>query len=176
MAKKYIITLLFVTFLCQYSISFANQTPKYVGARKCKSCHSDQFRIWSESRHAIAFKMLGSEKAKQIAKSSKMIGDVHEAAACLKCHVTGYGEPDNNFTASYNKTEGITCEACHGPGSLYLKAMAKDKRKYGSDPETTVGGWIKLGLIKPVKATCLSCHGHFGKEFDFTKMVKKIAH
>lgn len=79
------------------STGFA-QTPKYIGATKCKMCHNspskgDQYKIWSKSAHAKAMSSPG----------------VAGKAACEKCHA-----PVAQF-----KKEGVTCEACHGPGSVY---------------------------------------------------------
>jgi hypothetical protein len=36
---------------------------------------------------------------------------------CLLCHVTGAQDPDALFASSFDKTEGVGCESCHGPGS-----------------------------------------------------------
>lgn len=67
----------------------------FIGAKKCKMCHKEQFAKWEGSSHAKAHKVLPEESAKD--------------KACLKCHSVG-------------KDDGVGCEACHGAGSEY-KAM-----------------------------------------------------
>ncbi|MBI5540396.1 MAG: hypothetical protein HY951_10090 [Bacteroidia bacterium] len=69
-----------------------------IGAAKCKMCHmgaakGDQYKKWSESKHAKANTATG----------------VAGKAECEKCHA-----PVAEF-----KAEGVTCEACHGAGSAY---------------------------------------------------------
>jgi len=69
--------------------------------------------------------------------------------------------------------EGVSCEACHGPGSQYksLKVM-KD----------IAAGTVKgadVGLATPDKTLCVKCHNTKSptfKEFKFEEAAKKIAH
>ena len=123
----------------------------YVGAKKCKMCHKsvkkgEVYGKWEKGPHAKAFESL---KGKGEEKN----------AECLKCHVTD---------ASVDPTEGVGCEACHGPGSVYKKmSIMKDKKKA-----------MESGLIEPTEAVCKKCHvgnDHTGK-FNFQEAVKKIDH
>jgi hypothetical protein len=163
------------------SACLAGETPQYVGVKKCQACHSDQFTIWVKGPHAKAWGLLDpsdlnhQKDQKKAAKALKVTGDYQKAAACLQCHVTGYGKPGDHFAKSYDRTEGVTCEACHGPGSLYLKAMARDEEKYATDPKTTAAEWAKLGLVKPNQALCKTCH-KYDEKFSFAEKFKKIAH
>jgi hypothetical protein len=66
-------------------------------------------------------------------------------------------------------TEGVSCESCHGPGSLY-KSMTVMKSREKS---------IEKGLILPTKEVCIKCHNEdnpFYKPFDFDAAVAKITH
>jgi len=90
---------------------------KYIGTFKCKMCHNSAkkgkiYDTWAATKHATAYKTLASEESKKIAKE-KGIEDAQKDEKCLKCHVTGYGEATGD---KYSMDEGVTCEACHGPG------------------------------------------------------------
>jgi hypothetical protein len=144
-----------------------------VGAPKCKSCHKvktgDQWQIWTESAHARAFETLASEKARGI--SAKMgLGDPQTEDACLKCHATraslGAGVVVSE-KANYTDSEGVGCEACHGPGSDY-KA-----RKVMLDPEAARAA----GLV--MNTGCRKCHNKESptfRKFDFEAQWLAIAH
>ena len=103
-------------------------TPKpeeagYVGAQACKICHNpakgDQFKKWETSAHAQAFKTLATDAAKAIATKKGLKTAPDASPECLKCHVAGYGVKAELLGPKYDKTEGVTCEVCHGPASLY---------------------------------------------------------
>jgi hypothetical protein len=79
----------------------------YVGPKKCKICHKDQYDSWLLTGHARAWDLLKPEEQKK--------------EECIGCHSTG-------TTAKGEFLEGVQCEACHGPGSEYRKTkIMKDK-------------------------------------------------
>jgi tetratricopeptide (TPR) repeat protein len=63
---------------------------------------------------------------------------------CLSCH----GQPSGG---SGEKTGGVHCEACHGPGSNHLAAIAKGSAK---------SGILNPGKLPPNESieTCARCH------------------
>jgi mono/diheme cytochrome c family protein len=107
---------------------------KYIGAAKCKNCHSaektgDQYGHWEKMLHAKAFETLAGDKAKELAKA-KGIDDPQKADACLKCHVTAFGEPADNLAKGFKPEMGVQCESCHGPAETHMKArMAAAARR-----------------------------------------------
>ena len=149
-------------------------TPEYVGAKTCAGfCHKtskqgEQFRIWEESAHAKAYATLATDKAKEIAKA-KGIADPQKSDACLKCHVTAHGVSEDLLTAKFSHEEGVGCESCHGPGSLYKKrSVMKDREKA-----------MALGMVIPDAETCKQCHNEESptyKPFDYEERWKQIAH
>ncbi len=165
-----IFTILGVLFL--FSASFAAH--KYVGEKKCKMCHKlekygNQQEVWENSLHSKAFETLGTAKAKEAAKKLG-IDDPQKSEKCLRCHVAGYDAPAEEKAATYSMEEGVSCEACHGPGSDYKKMkVMKDK-----------DAAIAAGLIMPKEKTCKKCHtpegNEFYKEFNYEKFWAKIAH
>ena len=51
-------------------------------------------------------------------------GNEEYRKSCMKCHTTGYDEA----TGKYSE-EGVTCEACHGPGEVFSYFMDIGKRR-----------------------------------------------
>lgn len=156
----------------------------YVGAKKCKTCHNKkketmQFDIWKSSAHAGAYITLAGEKAKEYALKAGIEGDPQKAAACLECHVTGYGLADSLFAASYLAEDGVQCEACHGPGSKYKSAKIMSKKKYADKREEQHKLALDAGLVIPDEKTCLKCHNDRSpafKGFEFKAYYEKIKH
>jgi len=115
--------------------SSPSKDAKYVGAKKCRSCHSKDHKGWRKTKHAKTFEQLeGPEK---------------NDPDCLKCHTTGYGEPGGFVSEEGTPNlKGTGCESCHGPGSEHTKE-AKNA------PET--GKW-DTKISKVPQNTCVKCH------------------
>jgi hypothetical protein len=179
--KRFVSVVAF-TALCVAGLAFANaETTKhvaqYLGAGKCKTCHNSakkgaQHKVWMSSAHAKAYRDLASPKALEIA-AKKEVKDPQKAPECLQCHVTGYGEPKENFAASFSETLGVQCESCHGAGSRYYKKETMlELRSKKAPPE-------KYGLVMPTKEVCANCHNEkspSGKFVDWPADSAKIAH
>lgn len=150
---------------------------QFIGATKCKTCHKkpeagEQFVLWEKGPHAKAYATLASEKAMEIAKA-KGIENPQEADECLSCHVTGHGAAAELLGTKYDKTEGVTCEGCHGAGGDYYKKKTMVAIITGEIDAASVG------LVKPDEKVCLTCHNEKSptyKEFKFAERVKAIAH
>ncbi|MEA2063810.1 MAG: cytochrome c family protein [Gemmatimonadota bacterium] len=144
---------------------------QFTGASKCKICHmskkkGSQFKVWQDSDHAKAYHTLLSQKAIEMAKGDKK---PHEDPACLKCHVTGWDAPEEMLGKKYDKTEGITCETCHGPGKDFspIKVM-RDREKA-----------VAAGLNFPKEADCKKCHNEESPNyihFSWDEKWPKVAH
>jgi hypothetical protein len=148
------------------------QTFKYIGANKCKMCHmkpakGEQHKKWLEGPHANAMKSLSTDAAKAIA-AKKGIADPASDAACIKCHST-VGHIDAGLKAGITLAEGVSCESCHGPGSMYKGASVMKNRELS----------MQKGLILPTEEVCKSCHNEESptyKPFDYATFSAKIAH
>jgi len=77
------------------NVLFQQQTPV------CQSCHPKEYADWQAAPHAKA--TLNPAFKDQLAKAGNQ-------AACLTCHTTGFDPGSGKFLS-----EGVTCEACHGP-------------------------------------------------------------
>jgi len=158
----------------------AGTEPQYVGARKCKTCHKkeligDQYGAWEKAKHAQAFETLKGEKALEVAKAKGLTAAPHEAGECLKCHTTAYGEDASKFAKKpLAAKDGVQCESCHGPGSLYKK-----KKTMADHDKSVAAGMWDPGKDEKI---CLGCHNDESptwdpaKGFDFEKRKEEIAH
>lgn len=155
---------------------------KYIGADKCKSCHSlaesgNQFGAWKGTLHAKAFERLSSEEAKKLG-AEKGIADVSKADECVSCHVTAFGVPEEQIKKGFDRTQGVQCEVCHGPGEAHMKArFAAAAKSEGAQGYTPVpAGEI---IVMPSEETCRACHNEKSpsyKPFCFHEFEAKVRH
>jgi len=151
------------------------ETPKvvvhsFIGTKTCGMCHNSELKgrmydAWDTTKHATAYVTLASAESKAIAEEMG-IEDAQQDSTCLKCHVTGYGLP---ATDKYSMEEGVTCEACHGPGEHYddIRVMTK--------PDL----YEQNGMVVPDEDLCVTCHNEESptyKEFKFKDAHKLIEH
>ncbi|MEE8112131.1 MAG: cytochrome c family protein [Acidobacteriota bacterium] len=154
---------IFITFflLVLGNPVFPNDSARYSGFAKCKVCHLPQFKIWDQSPHKTAFEKLSAEE------------QVKEE--CVVCHVTGHGKAAEGTP----ELQGVQCEACHGPGSLYRRVSIMSKSKYNADPAGQRKLAIEAGLILPGESTCRACHNEKSpnfKGFNYKEAKEKIRH
>lgn len=137
---------------------------RYIGASKCKMCHNkpnkgEQFNVWENGPHAKAMEALE--------------GDEKSNAECLKCHSTA-GSVDKGLLAGLKVDEGVSCESCHGPGSVYKSAAIMRNKKLA----------LSKGMIEPTEEVCKTCHlgekpsGHPDpkRPWNYAEFAKTIAH
>jgi hypothetical protein len=150
----------------------------------CKKCHKNQYESWVETPMANAFYSL--EPGEKV-EEKKKVGldpekDYTTDPECLKCHATGYGEPGG--FVNLDETEelsGVTCEACHGPGSGYQAENIKGTDE--SAEKHKLSDAVAAGLLYPVKEEqCTNCHNDEHKhistvdekyKFDFKERLDR---
>ena len=173
MGTKIFTIILALLVVSSFSLFAAPKEANYVGSAKCKTCHNAdkngaQYKIWESKAHAKAYADLKTDAAKAKAKAAG-IEDPLKSEKCLSCHTTAAGK--KNVDASYDITEGVGCESCHGPGSEYKKmSTMKDKKAA-----------MEAGLVEAGEKTCATCHikdnpGHKGKFGKYADEYAKIAH
>jgi hypothetical protein len=170
MLTKRILT--FAMLVLFASSALMAQSFKYIGASKCKMCHvkpetGEQYNIWLKGPHAKAMKTLAGDEAKKIA-TAKGIADPTTDQACTKCHAT-VASVDAKLIATATMDEGVSCESCHGPGSMYKGASIMKNREMA----------MQKGMILPTEEVCKTCHNSGSptfKGFNYAEMKAKIAH
>lgn len=175
--------------------------PKYVGYKKCGGCHVDERDSWLDTSHAKTFDLLKPKIREEAKKKADLDPDkdYSEDEKCLPCHTTGYGESGGykkNLSEKKAKfLQGVTCEMCHGKGSLYRlmhrKAGNLFKKKGKAVPRKVL---VKTGQNFDYEEACAVCHLNYEGSpwekakkpytpftpkvdkkyiFDFVKSVKK---
>jgi hypothetical protein len=152
------------------ALSPAPKERTYVGADACKLCHKAelqgrQFVIWEESLHAKSFAGLTSARAAELGRSLG-VADPATNAQCLGCHAPLASK------AQELKSEGVTCEVCHGPGSAYKKLSVMEDRE-----KAVQNGLVLYPDAAAIEAHCLKCHQDAHDiPFDFKKAWDIVKH
>ncbi len=115
-----------------------NQEPRYVGMEKCKNCHAEHVKTYSEWKYSRNFRIL------------EMRGRDRDPE-CLPCHTTGYGKPGGFVDIETTPDmKNVQCETCHGPASLHVDAPTVEEHQ------------MTLTIPKNVCTTCHYQHKHMG--------------
>ena len=119
----------------------AGQT--YIGVKECAACHFKQYMAWKKTKHAK--------------ESYEILPEKYRAdGQCVVCHSTGYGAASGYKDATTPNLMGVTCEACHGPGSKHAEiAKQYTNKKLSPAEEKIVRDSIWRQLPYNV---CVSCH------------------
>ena len=148
-------------------------SPRYVGSRVCRDCHDDgpqggPWVSWLRSRHAHAYWRLAGDWALYLARLRPHYSDLEDPISdrrCMLCHVTGQQDDNALLGETFRSQEGVSCEACHGPGSLYVDPdIMADRDRF-----------LAGGGVIPTAATCRGCHRN-SERFAFDEWWPKIAH
>lgn len=127
----------------QVSSTFAEKAkeeeePRYVGMEKCKECHPEDVKTYSEWKYSRNFRIL------------EMRGKEHDPK-CVPCHTTGYGQPGGFVSVEETPhMKNVQCESCHGPASLHVKAPTVEEHQR------------TLSVPKNVCTICHRQHEHMG--------------
>lgn len=124
----------------------------FVGPETCRTCHQVQYDLWRDSRHSHSYDTL----LKQGEQATSM---------CLRCHTTGFPEESGFSTAQATPhLAAVTCEACHGPGSVHV-----EERQQGG--EVTEYGNVNCPRCQAARI-CVLCHRE--PTFDAKSMLEQI--
>jgi len=148
------------------------ETPKYTGPGSCASpsCHGgvqvrtttsvqqNEYSTWVvRDKHARAFAVLSNPVAARMAKilGPDKLGSAKADTAprCLACHALSV--PDADRARTFDSTDGVSCESCHGPASNWLGPHTTK----GWTHERSVAAGMR-DLRDPVRRAenCLTCH------------------
>jgi hypothetical protein len=144
----------------------ASEAGNFTGPGSCSAvaCHGSiravagsrilqtEYSTWvSQDRHARATDVLSNSVSVRMGRILG-IGRPDQAQKCLACHSLDVPEAQRarNFT-----TEGVSCEACHGPATGWLGYhVTKDARH---DESVRRGMYDTKDLVKRTEK-CLTCH------------------
>jgi hypothetical protein len=144
---------------------------QFVGAGSCAAaaCHNADFRhgpagseytTWiTRDPHQKAYEVLFDGLAKKIQKNLHSKVDAHEDRRCLACHAAPeYAEEKPPSAPGYFKTDGVSCEACHGPAKVWIARHHLDEWQTKSPEEKQRYGMTDTRSLAGRAQVCVRCH------------------
>jgi hypothetical protein len=151
----------------------------YVGPGSCSAvaCHGairpvggarilqTEYSTWvSQDRHARATEVLGNMVSQRMGRILG-IGNPQQAQKCLLCHSL---DVPANVRGRNFATEGVSCEACHGPATGWLGYhVTKDANH---DESVKRGMYDTKDTVKRTEK-CLTCHLGTSEKFVDHEMI-----
>lgn len=131
----------------------------YIGATRCRECHSEEYRQWQQTDHAGAYNTLVDAAG------------THKKSQCLTCHVVGIDTPTGFSLEAYSgNLLGVQCENCHGPGAIHFQ---HHKKMSESDNHQMP----RFATLQDIQKMCITCHDKANSpNFDFDTYWPPIAH
>jgi Cytochrome c554 and c-prime len=144
-----------------------SEAGKYTGPGSCSStsCHGsvkpradsrifqNEYSIWVvKDKHAKAYDALTGEVGERMGRILG-IGKSEQAAQCLACHALDV--PAEQRARTFELSEGVTCESCHGPASAWLGPHTT--RGWTHEQSVAAGMYDTRNLVRRTEK-CLSCH------------------
>jgi hypothetical protein len=149
---------------------------KYTGPGSCASttCHGsivprtdnrvlqNEYSIWIiKDKHSKAYAALHGPIGERMAKILSL-GSAETAPKCLACHALDV--PQNLRGRTFELSEGVSCESCHGPAAGWLGPHTE--RDWTHQKSLALGMYDTRDLTKRTEK-CLSCHlGNDEKSVD----------
>lgn len=146
-----------------------HQSPhQSVGTVNCASstCHGsiaersatpvlqNEYTTWlREDPHTQAYAVLKNAQSQRIAKNLGLGQPAHEAKVCLDCH--SHNVPASKQGPRFDKSDGINCEACHGPAEKWIKTHVEPKASHAKNIEN---GLYPTSDPYAAAKLCTSCH------------------
>jgi hypothetical protein len=140
------------SFVSSLAVSVQGQADieDFKGPGYCLDCHPDQMESWLGTPHSQAY------DNPEFKFEWEKLGSPEE---CLQCHTTGYEKKSGTFLF-----EGVTCEACHGPGDAMERNVTVEQcAECHSSPFPTYEEWKESGPSH-IEARCILCHDEHTSE------------
>ncbi|APV51183.1 hypothetical protein BWI17_16740 [Betaproteobacteria bacterium GR16-43] len=133
-----------------------------VTAWKDSNVLQTEYVTWSRvDKHANrAYQILLNERSQRIAKNLGLKEPAHEAKICVDCH--GYAPPVEVRGERFKVSDGVSCEACHGPAERWIKSHTAPGATHA---ENVANGLYPTDDPVAQARLCLSCH--FGNKDKF---------
>jgi hypothetical protein len=133
----------------------------HLGAGSCaaQACHGgaadsrQEYKIWAtRDRHSRAYEALTGELGQRIGE--RLGKKPTEAPECLTCH----GTTGVQTAATFDPSDGVSCELCHGGAQKWLGAHATPGWKKLTPAAKAARGFRDLTTPKNRAAACVGCH------------------
>jgi Cytochrome c554 and c-prime len=142
-------------------------TGKYTGPGSCASsaCHGsitaqnvnevlqNEYSTWIvKDKHAQSYKALTGAVGERMA-GTLGLGKAETAPRCLACHALN--PPAELRSRTFDVSEGVSCESCHGPASGWLGPHTE--RDWSHEKSVALGMVDTRDIVRRTEK-CLSCH------------------
>jgi hypothetical protein len=140
---------------------------KYTGPGSCasSSCHGsiqprtenrvlqNEYSTWIvKDKHSRSYTALTGNIGERMARILGL-GKAENAPKCLACHALGV--PAAERARTFELSEGVSCESCHGPASGWLGPHTE--RDWAHEKSLALGMFNTRDLTRRTEK-CLSCH------------------
>ena len=127
----------------------------------------NEYVTWTRlDRHARAYAVLRNEQSRKIAKNLGLPKPAHESKVCLDCHA--HNVPQDKRGKRFVVSDGVTCEACHGPAGNWVQSHAET----GATHEQNIANGLYPTDDPGARARlCLSCHQGNADRFVTHRMM-----
>lgn len=118
----------------------------------------NEYLTWSRvDKHARAYNILLNQRSQRIAKNLGLKQPAHESKICLDCHA--HVIPAERRGERFKMTDGVTCEACHGPAQKWIKTHVEANNATAAQHEKNLeaGMYPTSDAVARAKL-CMSCH------------------
>jgi hypothetical protein len=158
----------------------AAETSKYTGPGSCSStsCHGsvkpradsrifqNEYSIWAvKDKHARAYDALTGAVGERMGRILR-IGKSEQAEKCLACHALDV--PAEARAKTFDLSEGVSCESCHGPASAWLGPHTT--RNWTHEQSVAAGMYDTRSLTRRTEK-CLNCHLGTQEKFVDHEMI-----
>ena len=162
-------------FALEVNSILAEEEPRisrYLGSLSCasSSCHGgagerrDQWVQWNtHDVHRRANSTLNLARSAQIAAAAG-IADPANHARCLVCHAPNAAVPESTRLAALDRTEGVSCEACHAPAETWIRTHTRTAKEGFSYANKLSAGLRDLQNVYVRANTCVACHQHVDRD------------
>jgi hypothetical protein len=143
---------------------------KYTGPGACSafSCHGgitarqasrvlqNEYSTWvGQDTHARAYTVLTNSVSTRMGRILG-IGDPQKASKCLVCHALDV--PEQNRAQTFDLTDGVSCECCHGPAAAWLGEHTTLAWRQLTPQDKAEKGMYDTKDLIPRSEGCLTCH------------------
>jgi len=151
----------------QAGASVAPGAGKYTGPGSCAStaCHGaitpqnvnevfqNEYSTWIvKDKHAQSYKALTGMVGERMA-GILGLGKAENAPRCLACHALN--PPAELRSRTFDVSEGVSCESCHGPASGWLGPHTE---RNWTHAQSVAAGMVDTRDVARRTGMCLSCH------------------
>jgi hypothetical protein len=153
---------------------------KYTGPGSCAStsCHGsvtprtennvlqNEYSTWIvKDKHAQSYKALTGNVGERMA-GILGLGKAETAPRCLACHALN--PPAEERSRTFDVSEGVSCESCHGPASGWLGPHTE---RDWTHAKSVALGMVDTRDLEKRTEKCLSCHLGNAEKFVDHEMI-----